>query len=258
MENGQPIPYKSKGRVLVVEHAMARRQRLYDLLTRHGCSVQAVASQTMALDALQHDWPDLILAGQRLPDTTGFQLAHRIRFLHDSVPIIVLGEDGTGAPSAAAVHEVQACLSAEAPDEALLAEVDRWLTRPPPTTARPLPCSVLVVDDEPKLRSMLKRFLELHHFTVATTASGEEALTMLQQHVPMFVLLDVGLNGMDGLVTLKKIKALSVPTTVIMVTGNAEEETLKEALALGAQDYVQKPFSPSYLESVLLSKLYTG
>lgn len=43
-----------------------------------------------------------------------------------------------------------------------------------------------------------------------------------------------------------------------MVTGNSEEETLKETLALGARDYIQKPFSPSSLESVLLSKLYTG
>jgi two-component system C4-dicarboxylate transport response regulator DctD len=74
----------------------------------------------------------------------------------------------------------------------------------------------------------------------------------------MFVLLDVGMDRMDGLVTLKKIKAMPVPTTVIMVTGNSEAETMKQAMALGAQDYINKPFSPAYLESVLLSKLYTG
>jgi len=138
-----------------------------------------------------------------------------------------------------------------------MAEVDRWLT-PPPAIPKRLPCSVLVVDDEPKLRAMLKRFLELHNFIVSTAASGEEALDMLAQRTPMFVLLDVGMDGMDGLVTLKKIKALPVPTTVIMVTGNAEEATVREALALGARDYIQKPFNPAYLESVLLSKLYTG
>ena len=85
------------------------------------------------------------------------------------------------------------------------------------TLASPLSCSVLVVDDEPKLRELLKQFLELHNFSVTTAASGEEALAMLQERVPMFVLLDVSMKGMDGLTTLRRIKALPVPTTVISV-----------------------------------------
>jgi len=235
---------------MLVEGDLALRQRWYETLTQAGYSVQALASRAMAHDALQHDWPDLILVGRTLPDGTSADLAREVRALHDAVPIVVVGEGPAGAG-------VQAVTSEDLTSEALRSLVARWIA-PPHEERKQLPCSVLVVDDEPKLREMLQRFLELHNFKVLTAASGEDALKMLEQTTPMFVLLDVGMEGMDGLLTLKKIKAMHTPTTVIMVTGNAEESTLKEAMALGAQDYINKPFSPAYLESVLLSKLYTG
>lgn len=243
----------AKGRILLVEQETGRRQQLYELLSGQGYSVQGASSRTTALDALEHDWPDLILTSHALPDATGLELAQHVRRLHDSVPILVLGHGNV----AAAPREIQASLPADADDGVLLEAVARWL-RPQEPRKQRMPCSVLVVDDEPKLRLMLQRFLEMHNFTVLTAASGEEALKVLERRSPMFVLLDVGMDGMDGLVTLKKIKALPVPTNVIMVTGNSEDETMKQAMALGAQDYINKPFSPAYLESILLSKLYTG
>ena len=241
-------------RVLVVEYDVDRRQRLYDLLTGHGCAVQAVRSEPMALDALEHDWTDLILITADTSETAhgGVNLARQIRRLHDDVPIVMIGSraDRTDV-------DVQAHLPRDISDAALLEAVDRWLV-PNPSAPQKLHCSVLVVDNEPKLCEILKRFLEMHNFEVATACSGEEALRQLQQKVPMFILLDISMPGMDGLVALKKIKAMDVPTTVIMITGIDDEETMRQAMDLGARDYINKPFSPAYLESILLSKLFTG
>lgn len=242
-------------KVLVVEPDIDRRQQLYDALTRHGCFVQAVRSEPTALDALEHDWSDLILITAQSKDAghSGSQLAQQIRKLHDDVPIILIG------PREAADKDldVQACLPFDVAEKTLLETVDRLLAQPQ-GTAQKLRCSVLVVDNEPKLCEILKRFLEMHNFEVTTAYSGEKALELLAKTVPMFVLLDIAMPGIDGLVTLKKIKAMHVPTTVIMITGIDDAETLNEATALGAQDFINKPFSPAYLESVLLSKLYTG
>lgn len=250
-----PKPNTNRRKVLVVEPDVDRRQRLYDLLTGHGCLVQAVRSEHTALDALEHDWSDLILitANPQEPEDVIVDLAKQIRHLHDDIPIILIGPRASQATEVA----IQAHLPPEVTDEALLKEVDRWMSLPagPPQKLR---CSVMVVDNEPKLREILKRFLEMHNFQVTTAASGEEALEMLKSAVPMFVLLDIGMPGMDGLVVLKKIKAMEVPTTVIMITGIDDEQTMQDAYNLGARDFINKPFSPAYLESVLLSKLYTG
>ncbi len=245
-----------KRQILVVEQDLTRRQRLYELLTRRGHPVHTIHSGEQVMAALQHGWPTLILIGDQLGDTTGAGLTERIRRLDDEVPIILLSRNGP--PDNAQALKIQACLPQDIAEDVLIAEVERWLSAVPSTPSKTLPCTILIVDDEPKLRNLLKQFLELHGFTVATAGSGEEALKTLERAVPMFVLLDIGMDGMDGLVTLKKIKALPTPTTVIMVTGNPEADAVKEAMALGARDYLHKPFSPGYLEAVLLSKLFTG
>lgn len=120
------------------------------------------------------------------------------------------------------------------------------------------PGTVLVVDDEPKLRNVLEEFLTLRGFTVRTASSGDEALTLCSQHVPTTILLDIRMPGMDGLMTLKKLKACYPSVSVIMITGIQEEQAMEETVALGACDYILKPFDFEYLESTLLSKLLAG
>ena len=255
MAQNPESPVSTRRKVLVIEPDVDHRQRLYDLFTRHGCLVQAVRSEHAALDALEHDWSDLIVitANPAEAEDVIVQLTKQIRHVHDDIPIILMGPRASEATEVT----VQAHLPADVTDEALLKEVDRWLAMPA-GKAQKLRCSVMVVDNEPKLREMLKRFLEMHNFQVTTAGSGEECLEQLKSAVPMFVLLDIGMPGMDGLVVLKKIKAMEVPTTVVMITGIDDAETMQEAYNLGARDFINKPFSPAYLESVLLSKLYTG
>jgi DNA-binding response OmpR family regulator len=104
---------------------------------------------------------------------------------------------------------------------------------------------VLVVDDEARIRAVLRAYLEADGFTVSEAATGQAALASLADpaRTPSLVLLDVGLPDLDGLEVLRTLRQSSdVP--VILVTARAEEVDKLVGLGVGADDYVTKPFSP--------------
>ncbi|HET8577420.1 MAG TPA: response regulator [Methylomirabilota bacterium] len=116
---------------------------------------------------------------------------------------------------------------------------------------RPTRGRVLVVDDEVEFRSVLAEHLQDKGFEVLESKSGEEALAMLAEFKPHIVLLDVMMEGMGGIEALRRIKAKAPDSCVIMVTAVEDLDAARGALAVGAADYVTKPFTFQYLDSVL-------
>jgi len=106
---------------------------------------------------------------------------------------------------------------------------------------------VLVVDDELEVRLVLTEFLESRGFEVKAAESGAEALAMVDELKPHVVLLDVTMPDMDGIETLKRLAALMPGLPIIMVTANADVDVTSKLLALGAADYIPKPFDLEYL-----------
>ncbi|HUN86995.1 MAG TPA: response regulator transcription factor [Terracidiphilus sp.] len=102
---------------------------------------------------------------------------------------------------------------------------------------------VLVVDDEPAIRRALRSPLAELGFQVAEASRGEEALQLLHSGNIDVILLDVNMPGIGGVETLRRIRAVAPRLPVIMVTVRDGEEEKVEALELGADDYVTKPFS---------------
>jgi DNA-binding response OmpR family regulator len=103
--------------------------------------------------------------------------------------------------------------------------------------------TILVVEDESKIRSLLRGYLERAGFSVLTTASGAEALTLASTAEPDLVLLDLGLPDVPGEVVAREIRR-SGRTPILILTAKAGEEDRIAGLELGADDYVAKPFSP--------------
>ena len=106
--------------------------------------------------------------------------------------------------------------------------------------------TVLVVDDEQRLRDLVRGYLEHEGFNVLTAADGQVALDLARQHAPEVVVLDLMLPGLDGLEVCRRLRTFS-DAYVIMLTAKAEEIDRIVGLEVGADDYVTKPFSPREL-----------
>jgi DNA-binding response OmpR family regulator len=106
--------------------------------------------------------------------------------------------------------------------------------------------TVLVVEDERKLRDFVRSYLERAGFTVLSTGSGAEAITMAANASPDLVVLDLGLPDVPGETVARELRA-AAPTPILMLTAKAAEEDRIRGLELGADDYVTKPFSPREL-----------
>lgn len=102
--------------------------------------------------------------------------------------------------------------------------------------------NILVVDDEPQIRRVLRSTLSFRGYVIREAASGEDALEMVRKEKPDLVLLDVNLPGMSGIETCRELRAWS-DLPIIMLTVRSAERDKVVALDAGADDYVTKPFS---------------
>jgi len=105
---------------------------------------------------------------------------------------------------------------------------------------------ILVIDDEPQIRRLLNLTLEANDFKVLEANTGKEGLVSASMHHPDIVLLDLGLQDMDGLTVLKQLREWS-HTPVIVLTVQDTEEAKINMLDAGADDYITKPFNTGEL-----------
>lgn len=103
--------------------------------------------------------------------------------------------------------------------------------------------TVLVVDDEPQIRSSLRGILAEEGLRVLEAEDGRQALSMLQLERPELVILDIWMPEMDGLEFLEAIRGDGSAPAVIMISGHGNIETAVKATKLGAFDFIEKPFS---------------
>jgi len=100
---------------------------------------------------------------------------------------------------------------------------------------------IMVVDDEQAILRLLNRTLEPEGYGVVAANNGRSALDLLEEHRPDLVILDIMMPGLNGFQVLRLMRQRSnIP--VIMLTARREVTTVRDALTLGADDYVRKPF----------------
>jgi DNA-binding response OmpR family regulator len=100
---------------------------------------------------------------------------------------------------------------------------------------------ILVIDDDPSIRSLFKRGLGYEGFTVDLAESGEAGLSSVRDNVPDLIILDVMMPGIDGFEVLRRLRAAGDTVPVIMLTAKDTDESQIEGLDAGADDYVLKP-----------------
>ncbi|KAB2867572.1 MAG: response regulator transcription factor [Anaerolineae bacterium] len=108
---------------------------------------------------------------------------------------------------------------------------------------------ILVLDDEPAIRKLLKTGLKSYGYDITMATSGQEALSMAARHPPDLILLDVDLGGHpDGLAVCRQLREWST-TPIIMLTVHDDKQIKLAGLNAGADDYVTKPFDMDELEA---------
>lgn len=108
--------------------------------------------------------------------------------------------------------------------------------------------TILIVDDEARIRDFVRMNLELEHYRVIEANDGIQALEQLRENLPDLIVLDVMMPEMDGFEALQAIREVST-VPVIMLTVRQNEQDKIHGLDLGADDYLAKPFSPRELLS---------
>jgi len=101
---------------------------------------------------------------------------------------------------------------------------------------------VLVIDDEPPIRKLLRMGLSAHGYEILEASNGRISLELLEQKKPDLVILDLGLPDMQGLELLRMIRARNEGVPIVILSSRGDEASKVQALDLGADDYVTKPF----------------
>jgi len=116
--------------------------------------------------------------------------------------------------------------------------------------------NILVVDDDENIRELLGDVLTEEGYIVTKASNGEEAIAKVKEENPYLLLLDVKMPGMDGVEVLRRVREINKSMGVIMITACEDIEAAKDALKLGAFDYIRKPFDLNYLKTSVLSNIF--
>ncbi|MGH7368412.1 MAG: response regulator [Candidatus Rokuibacteriota bacterium] len=248
--------------ILCVDDDIDILELLKEYFTEQGFVVLTATNGVEAFLQVKRWQPKAVILDLFMPRLGGIGALGRIRALNPEVVVILVSGMGNalelvteaGLSVAGAftkpldlmrLSETLARAGVVAPAALVAAAGDSSQPR------RPVRARVLVVDDQLEFRKVLAEYLEDRGFDVMEAQDGEEGLDRVPDFRPHIVLMDVMMAGMGGIEALKRIKAAAPDTCVIMVTAVEDIDSARGALALGASDYVTKPFSFQYLDSVL-------
>jgi len=231
------------GTILVVEDDADIARLISHHLQQAGYQVRIASTAEQALASLHDQQPDLITLDIDLPGMHGDVLAGQLKADPSTtdIPILILSvlQDAPGDLQLGVF-----ALPKPIAQQELLSTVAQMLQHP----ARG---PVLVIDDDADVRRLLQTSLQQQGFSVETAEDGEAGLARVREQPPGLILLDMRLPGIDGYSVLRTLKddPASADIPVIAMTGSAELKTSARArmLALGASDFVAKPFDLAML-----------
>ena len=114
---------------------------------------------------------------------------------------------------------------------------------------------ILIVEDDPAISRIERDYLELNQFSVTVAEDGEEGLREALKGEYDLILLDVMLPGIDGFAVCRALREKQIDVPILMVTARSEDRDKIRGLGLGADDYIEKPFSPAVLVARIRANL---
>ena len=260
-------------KALVVDDDAEIREMLADYLATQGFEVLTAANGLEALLRVKRERPAAVVLDLMMPRLGGLETLKRIRAFDPAAKVVVVSGSLDSevrrqalALGAAGVLEKPVSLAdlmaalgetAPAPRRPTQPPAERAETREPPVAPAAEPGRILIVDDEPEMRTMLSELLALLGYSAREVSNGAAAVREIVAAPPDVVLLDINMPGLSGIDALPTIRALAPQAAVIMVSGTEDAATAKRALAYGAFDYVVKPIDQTYLRRAIETALLT-
>jgi len=245
-------------KILVVDDELALREAVYYSFTRRGHQVTTAIDSGHAMELISSQVFDIIILDIVMPGESGAVLLKRLRDAGNRVPVVIysvrvdsqLETEMRQAGANEVMHKsVSLDVLADRTEKVLRAHGKSL--GPQSTATRKL----LVIDDERAVRQLLVVFFQKKGYHVIEAASGEEGIEKVRATEPDIVLLDMNMGGMNGLETLRKLLGEFPKLSVVMATGDENDEKVREAMEMGAYGYILKPFDFLYLELVVASRL---
>ena len=249
--------------ILVIDDERMVCDLLRAVLSRYGHEVLTAFDGQNGLALFEQHRPRFTLLDLRMPGMDGIEVLTRIRALDPRAAVIVL----TGAGSADLENQARQMgvtdfLSKGLSLEVLVGTMERVMQQPfkpppPPSQSAVAPKasspsqeagSILVVDDEPQIRELLRKFLSARGYQVRVAADGQQALALVDQKSPDLIVLDVNMPGINGIEVLKRLRAKNYAGGVMFLTSSQDEALLQEGLELGSVDVLGKPVDLERLE----------
>jgi DNA-binding response OmpR family regulator len=246
-------------KILLIDDEISIRNFFYDFLTRNGFSVSTAARGDQALQLLPLEKPDLVLMDVRMPGETGLSLLQKIRAKDNKLPIVLFSGYITSEIEKEAFDNgaVEVIRKDIAPSDfcdklkKIFDAKDKIFNQ----THAAKQEKILIVDDEEPIRHFLRDFFTRKGIQTLEAGRGEDAILITRKEKPSIILLDINMPGMDGLVTLQKIREFDKQVGIVMATSVQDEQIAAEAARLGSYHYVLKPFDLQYLELVVMTRL---
>jgi DNA-binding response OmpR family regulator len=248
--------------ILCVDDDPSVLELLTDFLTIQGFDVLTASNDVEAFLQAKQWKPRVVIMDLFMPQLGGLGALARMKALQPDISVILMSGMDTALDLVTEAGLTVTAALTKPLNLSQLLEVLELAGMPAPVAfassggAKPkssVHARVLVVDDEIEMRKLLAEHCRSRGCEVLEAADGEEALARVPEYRPHIVLLDLMMAGIGGMETLRRIKTISPDSCVIIVTAIEQIETARQAMELGASDYVTKPFSFQELDAVLES-----
>ena len=249
--------------ILVVDDERMICDLLRSAFCSHGHEVLTATGGHEGMELFRQRKPRFTMLDLNMPGMDGIEVLQQIRAIEPKAEVIMLTGGGTDALEIRARGlGVTDFLRKTLPLEVLIKAMDRAMQRPAKVTEAPLAAvpmeetssespgaeSILVVDDEPQIRSLLSQFLSGRGYRVRVAQDGETALEMVDKERPQFIITDMYMPGINGLEMIRKLRGKQYHGGILGLTGSRDEDLLQGVLDLGAVDVMGKPVDLERLE----------
>lgn len=251
--------------ILIADGDVESRDRFFKVLSSMGYKADCVPNGNEAIFQLQAKRPCLLILDQALPPGGGLKTLEQIRGFEKEMRVVFLtkNEPDVDAEICQEARKlgVSEILKKDFSNYVMFKKILEMLKDEEDAGAYDKYLNlgrILVVDDDPGMRSTLETFLNKRGFHVKVAGDGEQALAEIKAQKTKIVICDERMPGMDGLMVLRKIKEFDKSINVVMLTAIGDEDVIKEATALGACNFLTKPCSLREIEKLVLSLLIQG